>query len=316
MRRTMNTHAVVSQYEPVSCDSDLGDDVVGDIELLDAEQKRSAKLYSKARTADTESEEESDIQQVPASRWQRLKDWFYPPDHPEEIQLFRLENIALPLSYLLVGTVQGLSSGVMTIYLLQINASEAQQVTVGALQSLPGAFKVLFGFLSDTTPILGYRRKLYISLGWLLSAISMGALAIVAPSKSIPSISVCYFLFGTGFWFADVISDSIMAEKAKLEPHSARGHMQSFCYACRFFMLMVTVTFVTYGYDSIAPTTIFWFIAIVPCLLLIVPLWYLREQRHVEVASVGDHVREIWSTLCSRAVWQPMSFVYLYGHQP
>ena len=38
---------------------------------------------------------------------------------------------------------------------------------------------------------------------------------------------------------ADVMADALVAEKAKLEPPSQQGVLQSTCYAYRFFFLMV-----------------------------------------------------------------------------
>lgn len=87
--------------------------------------------------------------------------------------------------------------------------------------------------------------------GWLLAASSMGALLlftdlslekeefidenglpatkVIVPENAptIPFLSLTTLLFGTGFWLADVMGDSVVAEKAKLEPPHARGSVQS-----------------------------------------------------------------------------------------
>ena len=130
------------------------------------------------------------------------------PTPPPEINLWTLEKCFLPLSYMMVGTFQGLSSGVMTMFLLEINATEAQQLTIKTLRSLPAILKIGFGFLSDAYPLFGYRRKVYMCIGWITSSVSM--LGLLGSGDHIPSISLFYFLFGFGYWMADVISDSIM----------------------------------------------------------------------------------------------------------
>ena len=130
------------------------------------------------------------------------------PTPPPEINLWTPENCFLPLSYMMVGTFQGLSSGVMTMFLLEINATEAQQLTIKTLRSLPAILKIGFGFLSDAYPLFGYRRKVYMCIGWITSSVSM--LGLLGSGDHIPSISLFYFLFGFGYWMADVISDSIM----------------------------------------------------------------------------------------------------------
>ena len=46
----------------------------------------------------------------------------------------------------------------------------------------------------------------------------------------------------------------------------------------------------------------------------ILPLVYiLGEVPHAHVRSTKEQCNEIWNTVCSRAVWQPMGFVYLYN---
>jgi len=55
--------------------------------------------------------------------------YLYPPQVPKSIQLYRMENIAIPACYLLVGILQGLSGPFTNVYPLDLNASEAQQVS-------------------------------------------------------------------------------------------------------------------------------------------------------------------------------------------
>lgn len=275
--------------------------------------------------------------------------YIYPPNVPRTVQLFRPENIAVPACYLLVGLLQGLSGPFTNVYPLDLNASEAQQATISSLKSLPATFKLVFGFWSDNFPLGGYRRKSYMLIGWAVTSLSMCMLllfsdlsmkaaemnnnqgdivdednsgrylqkvqtgdVIVGAPPSIPFLSFCLLLFGTGFWFADVMGDSIVAEKAKLEPESSRGHLQSTCYACRFFGLMIAAPFSTVIYSTYGPKAVVMLMAALPA--LIVPLVYtLKETKNVPVASTKEQCSEIWNTVCSRAVWQPMGFVYLYN---
>ena len=275
---------------------------------------------------------------------QKVYQYIYPPNVPRTVQLFRPENIAVPACYLLVGLLQGLSGPFTNVYPLDLNASEAQQATISSLKSLPSTFKLAFGFLSDNFPLGGYRRKSYMLIGWAVTSLSMFSLLlfsdlsmraielnnavasgeennerylpvandVVGAPPSIPFLSFALLMFGTGFWFADVMGDSIVAEKAKLEPESSRGQLQSTCYACRFFGLMVAAPFSTVIYSSYGPEAVVVIMAGLPA--LIVPLVYmLKETKNVPVASTKKQCSEIWSTVCSRAVWQPMGFVYLYN---
>ena len=271
-----------------------------------------------------------------------LYEYLYPPSTPPECQLLRRENIVIPACYLLVGLLQGLSSVVVNVLPLDLGASEAQQTTVSSIRSLPSSFKLLFGFLSDNIPLSGYRRKPYMLIGWAIAALAMASLLffsnlrvparnagcfrsgdddddpdeqqaeIPADAPTIPFLSVCLLLFGIGFWMADVMGDSIVAEKAKLEPEYQRGSIQSTCYACRFFGMMIAAPASTALYTWIGPHAVIQLLAILPFSIL--PLVYMfHEPRHAIIVSTRQQCLEIWNTVCSRAVWQPMAFVYIYN---
>eukprot|EP00551_Chaetoceros_affinis_P008116 CAMPEP_0203683548 /NCGR_PEP_ID=MMETSP0090-20130426/47576_1 /ASSEMBLY_ACC=CAM_ASM_001088 /TAXON_ID=426623 /ORGANISM="Chaetoceros affinis, Strain CCMP159" /LENGTH=535 /DNA_ID=CAMNT_0050552697 /DNA_START=64 /DNA_END=1671 /DNA_ORIENTATION=- len=272
----------------------------------------------------------------------------FPPEEPRAVQLLRKENLAIPMCYLLVGIMQGLSGPFINVYPLFLGATEAQQVTISSIKSLPALFKLGFGFWSDNVLLWGYRRKSYMLLGWIMTSVSMiclltfsdlsrvpvdngggnnnnnddyyangndGNNVFYTPAENSPSVtflSAMLLMFGTGFWFADVMGDSLVAEKAKLEPEETRGHLQSTCYSCRFFGLMITAPISTVLYSTYGPELVIKLLAFFPWVM--VPFIYnLWERKDIEIKSTKDQCSEIWRTVCSRAVWQPMGFVYIYN---
>jgi len=190
--------------------------------------------------------------QEPSCLPEWLDHFLYPPSLPRTCQLLRVENIAVPACYLLVGLLLGLSSPLINAYPLDLGASEAQQTSISAIRSLPASFKLIFGFLSDSKPLMGYRRKSYMMVGWMLCGgsylllflgsnlnMQLGERGCSAKSQvdqqeaippddapSMPFLSFCALMAETGMWFADVMGDSIVAEKAKLEPPDQRGSIQ------------------------------------------------------------------------------------------
>eukprot|EP00534_Pseudo-nitzschia_fraudulenta_P005978 CAMPEP_0201175396 /NCGR_PEP_ID=MMETSP0851-20130426/101547_1 /ASSEMBLY_ACC=CAM_ASM_000631 /TAXON_ID=183588 /ORGANISM="Pseudo-nitzschia fraudulenta, Strain WWA7" /LENGTH=584 /DNA_ID=CAMNT_0047458549 /DNA_START=152 /DNA_END=1903 /DNA_ORIENTATION=+ len=287
-----------------------------------------------AETDSSSSSSNSYVHKVDAP-W-NLQDWLFPPHLPPELQLLRKENIAIPACYLLVGILQGLSGPLLNVYPLDLNATEAQQTTISTLKSLPASLKLIFGFISDNFPILGYRRKSYMLIGWAMTAAAYGSLlfttdlslseeeyvkedgdvgtrVVIPPdAPSIPFFCAMTFLFGTGFWLADVMGDSVVAEKARLEPSFAKGATQSSCYSYRFFGYMVAGPFSTALYKWMGPGSVIFLLSALPFFIL--PLvWNFGEVRHAEVRSTKEQCEEIWTTVCSRSVWQPLAFVYIYN---
>ena len=181
--------------------------------------------------------------------------------------------------------MQGLGGLFLNVYFSFLGASEAQQTPISSIRSLPDVLKFGLGFLSDTIPFTGYRRKPYMFVGWLMFSLSMIALLVctdlepitdddtqeLLPSENAPTIeflSITILLFGTGYWLADVMGDSIVAEKAKLEPETSRGQLQSTCYACRFFGLMISAPVITLLYSYVGPNAVVGIMALSPLLLL------------------------------------------------
>lgn len=241
------------------------------------------------------------------------------PHHvvPPEANLFLWQNVAIFWTYFLVGFLQGLSSVFLNVYPLDLGASAAAQVTIGTLSSLPASFKILFGFLSDSTPFFGYRRKSYMMLGWLINAAASASLYYIVVTEgrpTLPFLSLTTFLSGFGLWFADVMADSLVAEKARHEPPALRGSLQSSCYSARFFATLVGAPtgLVAYTYG---PDKVLLIMALAPVFLVTLPLVRLRESKVSElyIPSPREQCQAIWEAVCRRSVWQPMSFVFLFN---
>ena len=108
------------------------------------------------------------------------------------------------------------------------------------------------------------------------------------------------------------MGDSVVAEKARLEPSFAKGATQSSCYSYRFFGYMCAGPLSTALYKWRGPGSVIFLLSALP--LSVLPfVYYLGEVRYSAVASTRDQCHEIWTTVCSRSVWQPMAFVYIYN---
>lgn len=273
-------------------------------------------------------EETTDDQSISSRRRSSVEEFFIRSDLPKEVQLLRLENFGIPACYFVVGTMQGMFRPLLNVYPLNLGASEAQQTTLSQITTLPATFKILYGFLSDNVLIAGYRRKPYMLLGWLIASGVMASLILYSdltmsynendeplPPPDAPSVqrlSASFFIFGCGMWFADVMADSLVAQKARLEPESVRGNLQATCYASRFFGQMVSAVASTYMYSHQGPWSIV--IVLMTAPLFMIPLIYLlEEERDFPCKRTMDQVHEIWRTVCTRSVWQPMGYLYVFN---
>jgi BT1 family len=300
----------------------------------------------------------------------------------KDVSLFHLDNLAIPMAYLIFGLMQGLVKTFLNVYPLDCGATESQQTTLASITTLPCAMKILYGFISDNVPVCGYRRKPYILLGWLLAS-SMATILLTtcdlslsttttttttttiasssitattttsndhfyqpsSPKKqkhppSMELLSLIFFVLGIGIWYADSVCDAVVAEKTQREQaavekqqqqhaQAARrpaGSIQSTCYVARYTGILMASTLSTYLYSSSSkdadggtgtgssdgPQTVVFCIAALPWLLF--PFLYcFKENQHVNIHSVQHQSAEIWKTICSRTVWEPMSFIYIFN---
>jgi Na+/melibiose symporter-like transporter len=292
----------------------------GHPKLLNVEQSDDSNENDDSVSLDTYTESSQN------SHWE---EFLFPSDRPREVQLLRWENIAIPCCYLIVGTMQGLVRPLLNVYPIDLGASEAQQTTILSIVQLPATIKILFGFVSDNYAIMGYRRKPYMLLGWTLaSGIILAfwlssdlSMSYDEDDQPIPPIDApslqwlgsCFFIFGIGMWMADVMADSLVAEKSRLEPEAIRGSLQSTCYACRFFGIAVAAPVSTYLYGSeYGPASIVALIFMIPLVMPLL-LYMLQEERNYPVRPVKEQCLEIWNTVCSRSVWQPMAFMFVFN---
>ncbi|RLO02267.1 hypothetical protein DYB28_014492, partial [Aphanomyces astaci] len=150
------------------------------------------------------------------------------------------EVLTLLFQYAVVGIcyggIPGIRVPVLTYY---FGLESATLSSASGLMSLGWSFKVFFGMLSDCLPIMGYSRKPYILIGWVMTAICFVVIALkpVGPSvivdrsdenikaaQSYGSVlvllcalaSFCYIM-------ADVACDALVVEYAQREPERVRG---------------------------------------------------------------------------------------------
>ena len=107
---------------------------------------------------------------------------------------------------------------------LQVEPSSLQ--TVSAILMLPWSFKVIYAMLSDSVPILGFRRKYYLIFNGFISFFSC---ALIFPDYFHHLVYVVAFLTVCQMAAAstDIIVDSIMVKEAKKDPERGSEDLNS-----------------------------------------------------------------------------------------
>ena len=141
------------------------------------------------------------------------------------------EVLLVVTCYFLQGAL-GLSRLALNFYLKdELGLSPADLAALTGLASAPWVVKPLYGLLSDSTPLLGYRRKSYLALSGVLGALSFGAMATVA-SGTTEALLFANLVASAAVALSDVVVDSLVVEKARDEAEAAS--LQSVAWGSRY----------------------------------------------------------------------------------
>ncbi len=126
------------------------------------------------------------------------------------------EIAAISMVYFVQG-ILGLARLALSFFLKDdLKLEPAQVAFLTGLAGLPWMIKPLYGFISDTFPLFGYKRKSYMVICGLLGTVAWAGLAT---NVTTPSGAAVMMLLGSlSTACSDVVVDSIVVERARGEP--------------------------------------------------------------------------------------------------
>ncbi|GMF40155.1 unnamed protein product [Phytophthora fragariaefolia] len=251
-------------------------------------------------------------------------------------------NIGLLYQYAVVGFIAGvLPSTIYPFLQMYLNCSGAQVATATTLVSLPLSFKVFFGIISDCFPVLGYRRRPYMVIGWIISVAMLLVMACLpigkpyytdasdrdvdvsdytpeiesrinydAPSQGGKYVMLMFFT-AVGYVLSDACADAIMAGLAQQESHARRGKLQTMTYTVQTFVTVISYLLVgfcfngeEYGGDfdfSLSFPELMAILTVLTAPTIPITWFFIQEDR----LSVAPNLRCIWWICGSRYVSGP-----------
>lgn len=94
----------------------------------------------------------------------------------------------------------GLSPAMMGLYL--------------SYTTIPWMIKPFWGLITDSKPLLGYRRKSYIILFGILDALGWIMLSKYSSNKNLVSVLLLLFMIQLSICFVNVVGEAILVEVA------------------------------------------------------------------------------------------------------
>ncbi|KAM3261036.1 hypothetical protein ACQJBY_051979 [Aegilops geniculata] len=235
------------------------------------------------------------------------------------------DNVAVATVYFVQG-VLGLSRLAVSFYLkddLQLDPAEAAVIT--GFSALPWLVKPLYGFISDSVPLFGYRRRSYLILSGLLGAISWSLMATIVDDKYSAALSI--ILGSLAVAFSDVVVDSMVVERARGESQSTSGSLQSLCWGSSAFGAIVSAYFSgslvdTYGVRFVFGVTAFLPLMTSAVAVLVNEQRLCSEERSISLSSPGliesskQQIRQIWTAVKQPNIFLPTLFIFLWQATP
>jgi len=235
------------------------------------------------------------------------------------------------LSILLVYVVQGatdVTTVAQSLFLKDtLGLDAAASAALTGLAAAPWVIKPLYGFLSDTVPFFGFRRKSYLiaagilgtaawlSLGTFVSSAEAALAAILARNLAIA--------------FADVVVDSLCVETSRREGIRAgpdkeqrvAAALQSFCFSSRQAGALAASLAVGPLLDAFQPRQIFEGAAVLPLAIALAGVLvqedpassanvaHARAGSASPTALAAKSLDDLRSVVVQRRVWLPAAVV-------
>ncbi|KAF0699502.1 Aste57867_9924 [Aphanomyces stellatus] len=203
------------------------------------------------------------------------------------LHLFSREAFGLFAQYGAIGVIYGMIPALnYPIFQMYLNLEGYQTASYSVLVVLGWSYKVFFGMLSDCFPIMGYRRKPWMIIGWTVALICLAIMSFTdlgapfcdrsndasakycgkplekvpqaikdkyfnldAPDKGATFILLSVFV-SFGYVTAACASDAMVVQYAQREPAAIRGRVQTAIYTVRTIMSMIASVVVAFGLNG------------------------------------------------------------------
>lgn len=237
------------------------------------------------------------------------------------------DNVAIAMVYFVQG-VLGLSRLAVSFYLKDdLHLDPAETAVISGFSALPWLVKPLYGFISDSLPLFGYRRRSYLVLSGLLGALSWSLMATFVDSKY--GAAFCILLGSLSVAFSDVVVDSMVVERARGESQSMSGSLQSLCWGSSAFGGIVSSYFSGSLVGAYGVRFVFGVTALLPLITSAVAI-LVKEQPVAGPArgqafplispsfyeSSKQNIIQLWDAVRQRNIFLPTLFIFLWQATP
>lgn len=217
--------------------------------------------------------------------------------------------VPLLIFYLLLGFSFQFPSVAMRYWMMEtVKVSPAQMAAIFGVVSIPWCLKPLFGFISDSKPIFGYRRKPYMILAAYTSSL-MWMILPFCPHDEF-AITLVMTVSSAGMCFADVMADSLLVEAARKESDENKGNIQSWSWMMRFAGGFLASIFGTLAYEKLGYAQVFLLNSMVPIMVAILSC-FISESKTNEKKNWRKTGSTLYAAVKQPGIYKPALFIFM-----
>ncbi|MEW5296955.1 MAG: hypothetical protein WDW36_000198 [Sanguina aurantia] len=191
--------------------------------------------------------------------------------------------------------VQGLTelADLANEYLMKdaLGASPAEVAGYQSASNIPWMLKPVIGFVTDSVPLFGYKRRSYLLIASVTGAATWLATSMFVNSKG--SFLAMMLINSTAGAFSDVVADTIVVDMARGETQATSGSLQSLCWSAYAVGEIATAYFSGSLVQGHGPRFVIGITAIFPMLVAVAACRVTDSKGDIAVrdATAGQHQR-------------------------
>ena len=219
------------------------------------------------------------------------------------------QHLPLLFFYALLGFSFQFTSVAMRYWMMEtVKVSPAQMAAMFGVSAIPWCLKPVYGFISDSKPLFGYRRRSYMVGFSFMSAYMWILLPLVPHDEFI--ITLVMTLASGSMCFADVMADSLLVEVARVEEDAQKGTIQSWSWMMRFGGGLLAAGTGAIAYDNMGAENVFLLNSMVPVAIAISSMFIPDERtdRQVHWRQTGT---KLWTAVRKPGIYKPAFFIFL-----
>ncbi len=226
------------------------------------------------------------------------------------------ELIAILMVYFVQG-ILGLARLAVSFFLKDdLGLTPAQVAAMMGIASLPWVIKPVFGFISDSLPIWGYRRRSYLVLSGGLGCLAWIGMATIVHSALAATIAIA--LSSLSVAVSDVIVDSLVVERVRQESQSDAGSLQSLCWSATAVGGIITAYFSGWLLAHMSTRQVFLITATFPLIVSAVAVLIAdpKVKAQLNLDSTKHQIQQLKQAITQKRIWLPVAFLFLWQATP